>query len=362
MKNLRSGVFVFILGLSINSINAQIPSLDFLYGPSNDANLILTEYVRPYANILGANLNAGWYNTAKPHKPLGFDITASVSVAFAPPDALSYDLNSLTGLNADIEGTTIAPTVAGRQESRPVLVYNEQFTNPVSNLPEDYELARITHPDGSGIDFLPLPMGQLTLGLIKGTDVSLRWIPTVNFGDYGSLGLFGIGGRHSVSQWIPVVKTLKFLNIAVQGGFTKVDASAHMNLQPKVEVEIANPPAWDDQFLNLNLRGWTVNLIASQSIPLITVYEGIGYSNSAMDLALLGHYPVNSIVTETGADFGKTTYTVATDPVEGLNYENNNNLRLNAGIRLKLGILTIHYDYTKTLYATHTAGIGITFR
>ena len=42
--------------------------------------------------------------------------------------------------------------------------------------------------------------------------------------------------------------------------------------------------------------------------------------------------------------------------------ENFNNLRLNAGVRIKLALLTIHYDFTKTLYATHTVGVGISFR
>ena len=80
------------------------------------------------------------------------------------------------------------------------------------------------------------------------------------------------------------------------------------------------------------------------------------------DFALLGSYPFNRPVIVAGDDFGKTTYTVMTDPIEELQFESNNKLRLNAGIRFKLGVLTLHYDFTKTLYATHTAGIGITFR
>ena len=363
MKKLRNISLAFMLLLAAASLKAQIPSLDFLHAPIGDASLVLQEYIRPYANILGANLNAGWYNTAEPHKPLGFDLTVNFSVAFAPVSALSYDLASITGLNANIEGSnTIAPTIAGKMDARPVLVYDQVVTNPASGLPENYELARMVHPDGTGLNFLPLPMAQFSLGLIKSTDVTVRWIPNTQIGNFGSIGVFGIGGRHSVSQWIPVVKQLKFLNISVQGGYTKVAAAAQMHIEPNVEVQVSNPPNWDDQFLHVTASGWTINLIASQSIPVITVYEGIGYSNSAMDLALLGRYPVNSIVTDVGADFGKTTYTVATDPIPDLAFENNNNLRLNAGVRLKLGILTIHYDFTKTLYATHTAGIGITFR
>jgi hypothetical protein len=60
-------------------------------------------------------------------------------------------------------------------------------------------------------------------------------------------------------------------------------------------------------------------------------------------------------------NFGSTTWEVYDDPID-LNYSNINNLRVNVGIRLKLSVLTLHYDYTHTLYSTHSAGIGISFR
>lgn len=365
MKNIKKITALFVLSLALSNVSAQIPSLDFIYGVTNDSRLLLQEYIRPYANIMGANLNAGWYNTAEPHKLGGFDLTVTFSLAYAPPTALSYDLLDLkeNGLTATIDGAnTIVPTAAGSMESRPDLVYETLLLNPSTGLQESFELARIKYPDGTGIDFLPLPMAQFSLGLIKGTDVTLRFVPETQIGSFGSIGLFGIGGRHSISQWIPVLKQLKFINIAVQGGYTKVATSAHFTMEPIAEVPAANPPNWDDQYLNMNIAGWTVNLIASQSIPIITVYEGIGYSNSLADLALTGHYPINTIITEEGPDFGKTTYTPVENPIESLEFENNRNLRLNAGLRIKLGLLTIHYDFTKTLYATHTAGIGISFR
>jgi len=363
MQNIRKFFFITLVIVAVNNVSAQLPALDFVYGYTNDARLLLQEYMRPYANIMGANLNAGWYNTAKPHKPGGFDVTATFSIAYAPPAALSYDLNTLSGLRAEVGGaTSIAPTAAGEMEVRPELVYSAVVDNPVSGVPETYELARITHPNGSGLKWLPMPMAQASIGLFKGTDITLRFVPEVRLSDYGRIGLYGIGGRHSISQWIPVLKSLDFINIAVQGGYTKLSTSAHLDMQPIAEVPMPNPPNFNDQFLNMDVSGWTVNLIASQSIPVITVYEGIGYANSLVELALIGKYPINTIVTEQGDDFGKTTYTVAEDPIEEMEFENFRNLRLNAGVRIKLGLLTIHYDFTRTLYSTHTAGVGISFR
>lgn len=363
MKTIRKTLFIALVIISVQNVGAQLPALDFVYGYTNDARLLLQEYMRPYANVMGANLNAGWYNTAKPHKPGGFDVTATFSIAYAPPAALSYDLSALPGLRATVDGATnFAPTAAGDMEVRPELVYSAVVDNPVSGVPETYELARVTHPNGTGLHWLPMPMAQASVGLFKGTELTLRYVPELRISDYGRIGLYGIGGKHSISQWIPVLNRLEFINIAVQGGYTKLSTSAHLDMQPIAEVPVANPPNFDDQFLHMNVSGWTLNLIASQSIPIITVYEGIGYANSLVDLALTGKYPVNDIVTQEGEDFGKTTYVVVTDPIESMEFENIRNLRLNAGIRIKLGVLTIHYDFTRTLYSTHTAGIGISFR
>ncbi|MDA3821805.1 MAG: hypothetical protein PF450_04220 [Bacteroidales bacterium] len=364
MKKIRNILTALALLFALNSANAQVPSLDFLSGFENDTRLILGEYMAPYINIVGANLNGGWYNTAKPHKLGGFDITASVSVAYAPDAALQYDLSTLD-LELNVDGvSTIAPTIAGDMEALPVLVSSQIVTNPVTNLQENVEIARVVHPNGTGVNFLPLPMAQVSLGLFKGTDVTVRYIPSISMGDIGKVGLFGIGGRHSISQWIPVIKRLDFLNISVQGGYTKLSSEAFLNMLPdeSVEVPMINQPKWDEQRMYLNFGSWTLNLIASQSIPIVTVYEGIGFSSSMADLAMLGQYPVKTYVSEAGADFGKSTVVAKTDPIPEMEFDSNNNLRLNAGIRFKLGLLTIHYDFTKTLYATHTAGIGISFR
>jgi hypothetical protein len=349
-----------------NPAKAQVEELTLLYGPVSDASVLLQEYLRPYMNILGANLNAGWYNTARPHKLGGIDVTGMASVAFAPPSALQYDLASVSGLIAEVQGNTVAPTVAGEMVERPQLIYTKDIQNAMGQT-QTVSLPAISHPNGSGFDFLILPIGQLSLGLPFGTEVTARYIPTINLRDQGEIGLWGVGGKHSISQWIPILKRLKFIDIAVQGGYTKVSSTIHLGLEPQdglIAPENA-PLYWNDQFLTTNIQGWTVNLIASQTIPVLTLYQGIGYSSSVGEIVLTGSYPLTDVVTDTeNPDFGSATYRIVKDPIpEGeLSFENYRNLRINAGMRIKLGVFTIHYDFTRTLYSTHTAGIGFTFR
>ena len=359
----RAGFFLCLIQLGwLYPVSAQNLTLDFIYGGIDDAEAILQEYLKPYANIVGSDLNAGWYNTARPHKLGGLDVTATVSWAKAPASALTFDMAALE-LNGVVDNSTtsIAPTIAGEQTDRPALSYSETVELSPGNV-QDIELAAFTMPDGTGVDFFPLPMGQLTIGLPFGTDVSARFVPMVGYKDYGEIGLWGVGGKHSISQWIPFMKRLKFLDLSVQGGYTKVSSSVHVTVEPQV-TEAPPPTAydWDDQFVIQKVAGWTTNLIASQTFFILTFYQGIGYASSLVEVIVEGHFPINSVITTAGADLGKTTYEVVENPIN-MKYENFNNLRLNAGARLKLGVFTVHYDFTHTLYATHSVGMGISFR
>jgi hypothetical protein len=363
MERMKLEIVFFVLGLAwATPALGQLEEFDFIYGGLEDAEKLLQAYLEPYANVLGSDLNAGWYNTARPHELGGFDVTVTVNMASAPAQLLTYD-PSLLELNGDLVtgSTTLAPTIAGSMQNRPQLSYSRGITYP-DGTTQDIEYARFTLPNGAGVDYFPLPMLQLTVGLPFGTDVSGRFVPMIQLVDYGEIGLWGVGGRHSLSQWIPVIKEIKLLDIALQGGYTKVTSSVNVDVEP-LDVQDPDPPVadWDDQFVVQQVAGWTLNLIASQTLSVVTFYEGIGYVSSIVGLDLQGHFPVHTVIEEPGDDFGKTTYLIVEDPI-AFTYENINNLRLNVGVRLKLSVLTLHYDFTYTLYATHSAGVGISFR
>jgi Family of unknown function (DUF6588) len=365
MKKNKCRLGIIILALSIGTtsqMRAQLYELEFVYGGVADAEKILQAYLEPFANILGSDLNAGWYNTARPHKLGGLDITATASWAKAPPSLFTYDVSALNLSGTIVPGSpTNAPTIAGSMDERPTLAYSETVSYPDGST-QDIEYASFTLPNGSGVDFFPLPMLQLTVGLPLGTDVSVRFVPMVQLGEYGEIGLWGVGGKHSISQWIPGIKELKLLDISLQGGYTIVSSSANVDVEP-LDVDVDNYPGfdWDDQFMNQDVSGWTLNLIASQTLSVLTIYEGIGYANSLVEMALQGHYPIHTVILEEGDNLGKTTYEIVEDPFT-LKYENMSNLRLNIGARIKLAVLTLHYDFTYTLYATHSVGVGISFR
>jgi len=364
MKKITNRLGILILTFSVMSLSplrGQDLLMDYIYGGVDDAEMLLQAYLEPFANILGSDLNAGWYNTARTHKLGGLDVMATVSVARAPSSMATFDA-SMLNLNGQFTSgsPTTAPTVTGNVEDRPTLVYSQDITLPDGST-QTVEVASFTLPNGAGVDFFPLPMAQLTVGLPLGFDVSARFVPMVQLGDYGEIGLWGVGGKHSISQWIPGIRELGFLDIAAQGGYTKVNSSVNVSVEPMpgwIDPEVTSD--FHNQYVVQEVQGWTVNLIASQTFSVLTIYEGIGYASSMATIRMDGDYPVPMPVSE-GEDIGEITYEIMVNPVD-LSFQNMNNLRLNIGARIKLGVFMIHYDFTRTLYSTHTAGIGFTFR
>ena len=65
-KRLGTTILIAAAGITVPA-HSQILSMDIIHGGVEDAQVILQEYLKPFANILGSDLNAVWYNTAKPH-------------------------------------------------------------------------------------------------------------------------------------------------------------------------------------------------------------------------------------------------------------------------------------------------------
>jgi hypothetical protein len=323
-----------------------------------DAEKLLQAYLKPYANAFGAGLNGSWYNSAKPHKLLGFDLTFSLSAAFVPKADKTYNLNDL-GLSTapTITNGPNAPTIAGGSSSRPTLSY---ATNGVT-------YAKVETPNGLDWSVIPAPMLQLGLGLIKETDVTVRFVPNINFGDKGSVKLWGIGVKHSIKQWIPALKLMPFFHLSVFGGYTKMTTTGNISFQPEWYVSSVNAIdqttlAYDNQKMEMLTKGFIGDVIASFDLPVITFFAGVGFSKTNTTLKLNGVYPMAKV--ESGTVYVRDSYKL-TDPIN-ISMKNSDGSktkpRLNAGIKFKMALITLHFDYTYANYSVVGTGLGISFR
>jgi hypothetical protein len=362
-KQIRIGLFSLILALStLNPTFAQYDDIaNFLKGGTGDAEKLFEAYLTPYANAFGNNTAAGWYNTAKPHETLGFDITLTLNTSFIPAGKREFDFNSLnlSSLTLSNGSDRMLPTAASDKTG--------QRVETILKKPNGSPVISFNTPDGTKYPIIPMPMVQVGLGLFFGTELTARYLPTITI-EGGKINLWGIGVKHSISQWIPIIKKLDLLNISLQGGYTKLTSTADISFGPDQFTNIRFEPdksVFQNQSIDYSMSSLTGNLIISANIPIICFYGGVGFIKTKTNLKFLGTYPIkvsyNPTINETyvaNSDIGK-------DPIDmtfGTELSGKITPKVNAGLRLKLGFLTIHGDYSFAQYSLVTVGLGISFR
>lgn len=355
IKKLRNQLFlaVGVLFFSTSATFAQVDKLaNMMAGGVGDAEKLFSAYITPYANGLGADLSAGWYNTAKVHKTGGFDITVTFNTAIVPESDKTFDLRDLNLSDAASFSDFSAPTAAGAKDPGPQITYQEQGVDLVS-----YDL-----PKGSGFGYTPAPMIQAGVGLFKGTAIMGRFTPQINIGDAGQVSLWGVGMKHSVKQWIPALKRLPVLHLSVMAGYTQLNSATDFQLLPSFYNSTAafDEADYNDQQMEMEVRSFTANMIVSANLPVVSFYGAVGIAQTKTNLSLNGNYPIPTL-----NNSGEVVHEDIMDPFS-IDIENNDGSatkpRFNAGMRFKFAVVTLHFDYTYANYSVATAGLGISFR
>jgi hypothetical protein len=338
----------------------QFSNVDFLRSAPADAVKIVQAYISPWCNAFGAGLNGSWYNTAKPHKFGGFDITTSLNVGIVPSSAGTFDLTKI-GLSSALTGTGSAPTISGVDTKGPQISYKSGA----------YTLATFNTPPGTNWKYIPVPMLQVGIGLPLGTELKGRFLPKIPIKE-GNVSMWGVGLMHSITQYIPGNKLLP-VDASIFAGYTKLTANVPISLQPGTDItwnysSSFNPVTYfSDQNLNTTIDALNISAIGSVNLAVITFYAGLGYSKTKTSVKLEGHYPSPVVVTTPTPraeynDISGSKSILTGSEFPAMNIENFSGLRANAGFRLKLAVITIHFDYTRAQYNVLSTGLGISFR
>tara|TARA_X000001036_G_scaffold372223_1_gene359571 strand:+ start:55 stop:996 length:942 start_codon:yes stop_codon:yes gene_type:complete len=313
MKKLLFTIVAFTT--SFISYSQSVFQEDILQGEK-----LIEAYFTPIAKSFGASLNNGWYNTAKPHKLGGFDITFTLNTVIIPNSGENFKIKDSFG-NIFNSNETEASTIFGSNEETEMTYLN-------SNTGIEYEFDM---PGGLKIPVFPLPMIQAGIGLIKKTAIDIRYMPMLNVSNNINVNLLGVGVKHDLLQWIPVMGDAIPMSLSLQGGYTSLNT----------ELKIS------DQDVALKTNATTINLIASKKILMITGYAGIGYNSATTTFTSQTKFNLDGILFE--------------EKIE-TSFKQNKNLRTNVGLRLNLTIITIQADYTFSEYPTTTIGIGVSLR
>ncbi|CAN5432915.1 hypothetical protein BH23BAC3_BH23BAC3_02070 [soil metagenome] len=366
-KYLFSFLFVFTSFLVSIPASAQVNSIgELMRGGIEDSNLLLENYLKPYTNGFGAGLNTGWNNSARPYRTLGFDLRVNASLAFVPVADEVYDVARIEPqfTNLELFSTSgITPTIAGEDEVAGARV-GQMFTHPGTG--EREELYSFELPQGTGFPMVPTPMIQGTVGIPNDTDISLRLVPSVSVPNAeGQVSLFGIGAKHGLNQWIPGGKVMP-IDISLQFGYTQFNFDIEAEMQPESGADIRNdfhPSEWEDQRIELKSSGYTANLLIGRNLPILSVFAGVGFQSSTMEIITKGSYPITApnINYDPGTSPEPKAIEALVDPID-ISFEGDNSVHALAGFRVRLGFIAISASYTISDYPVANVGIGFSMR
>ena len=324
-KNLFKALILTMLVSS--QLSAQIQIDEVLKAGKEDATILFDAYFSPFGEMMGRAVNGGWYNVASLHSILGFDVNIGMNIAmvsssgktFLVDDAFLAKMSpgwSVVGTNNE------APTISGKMKDTPTI--------------EKSGIGQLHLPDGLRLSVAPIPIFQVGLGLPARTDIIVRFFPTIKLGDFKA-GLWGVGLKHDLKEYIPIVKHLPVLQTSILLGYTKMGMNFNVGYPIKDDTERA---------FASDISGFTGRLLVGANLPIVSLYMGLGYGHSTSGFDLEGEYEID----------GKWEK----DPIS-LKFTNNL-FDANIGVRLKFGVVTLHGDYTIGDYSMITAGLGVSFR
>jgi len=290
---------------------------------TTDAKAFLHEYLTPLGESLGASLNNGWYNTGKPHKTGGFDITITLNTVTIPEGKKSFNPSSIDNF-ASYDHLT--PTILGKGNGATIEYEGDQFTMP---------------SQGSGVSLLPIPTLNFGIGIIKKTELNGRYIPKYKYNSgfigKGEISMWGLGFKHDILQWIPMIGNTIPFSLSLQAGYTQ--------LNTKIDIL--------EQAVNIDVQAMNINLIVSRKLLMLTGFASVGYNSATTS------FSAGENLTDTdNFNIGEANFDL---PIS-MTFESQNEIRANIGLRFTLAVIALQANYTFSEYPVATLGIGVSLR
>ena len=334
---------------------------DILRSGANDANLLIRNYLRPFGPGFGAGLNSGWFTSSKAHRPLGFDFRVSSTFATVPNFDQLINMERLVFENLEVlDGPMISPTLFGEESTGTRL--GETFANPETG--ETIELYSFTMPKGIGSHYVVTPMAQFTLGLIRDTDITVRYLPSMNLNDDFKTGLRGFGVQHGLNQWLN--QSPDAIDVSIHIGFTEILADFNYLVEPEEGSDILNPhpsSTWNGQGMTVRSSAFTSSLILGKQMRILSLYGGFGFQQAKTNVKAVGTYPAVIPLGPNEYTPGgpNRTIEIVEDPID-LDFESNLRMNYFLGARLQLLITAITVSYNFSEYNSFNVGFGISVR
>lgn len=368
MKKITIALFVAVTLLS-GGVKAQVATTIKL----SEINPYFDAYLQPFAGAMAVGMGGGWTTTAKTHSFLGFDLTFSGSLVNIPTGDFTFDAEALNMPGMLVQGNGEDPSISASND-----LVGPKFGKSV-------DLGEYGSGDFyfDGLKGLGINKGgnaalQVGFGLPKGTELMVRLVPDFSKSvnnligsddiQLSSTGMWGVGVKHDIKQWIPVVKSVPFLQLSAMLNYSSFKSGFSGDsflLDPAsmgAEDNTGDPSQWENQSLDFTMSSFGGSLLIGANIPIFQPYIGLGFNSASFKGSFNGYYPILTL----GADplepdkAGAVVYDSEENPLD-VDFKATL-FNFQAGARIKLGVFILHYTYSIQKYSMHTAGLGFTFR
>jgi len=385
--------FVGLLGILMQApqAKAQDDALAILAGGTEDANKLLGAYMSPMGQGFSMALGQNWFNTANSLKTLRVNVQAGVTMIQIPDQYKLFDPATLqlTTLKAVGGNPNAVPTIAG---DRSAISPQWVVTGTIQDSLSPGGVRSIEYPalgnifQGLGLSMTFAPYIQANIGLVKNTELSIRYAPTLDLSTLGNgiipenilsgkINFWGLGLKHELLQWIPVVKVLPF-SLSLYANHSRMSyeldtriepsAFAAYNVAPGIQVTnrtISGSQDFSKQQLFMEGRATGLGIVLSKKVLAFTPYASIGLQNSSFSLAAKGNYAVRSGLTPSPNSPTNLTeeWTSLNNPLD-IQIESEQQLRMGLGLRFKLVLIALHAEaFTLGDFKGYSAGLSLGF-
>ena len=256
-------------------------------------------YMQPLADAFGAAMNSGLYHNAR-IPTFGLNLYFGVETMTALIAADQKVFTAKTESPFSPETSAEVPTIFGTTKG-----YSAPGTGGTA----------FNFPGGLDLSKAPVAVPQLTVGSLMGTEATLRFINVKLDDNFGKVKLLGLGVRHNLSQYLPMLP---------------LDVAAGLYIQ---KFEVGDIVEANTKYFGLQ---------ASYRAGLLTFYGGAGIESASLDIT----YQLES---------SGSTSTV--------NFELDaaNSARFTVGLNLQLAVVDLHADYNFGAQKVLALGLGFGF-
>lgn len=243
MRALRLLLPLLVMSLFVTSVHAESELEKVI---RQQGTRTVSGYVQPIADLFGANMHSGFTQSAYIPKS-GF--------------VFRFSLIGMAAFVQDEQKTYSAPAPAGfdQKEFQTATVFGGKGT--LITQPANDPSSPISFRGSDGVitsQIFPFAAPQLTIGAIYGTEAIIRYAPIPEISGLPKITLFGIGARHSLSQYLEDAP----LDIAIGGiynSFTVGDI--------------------------ITVKGFGAALQASKKLSILVLYGAVQYEKSTLTLS-----------------------------------------------------------------------------